>query len=299
MSLVCLLCGKGGEAQPVSPKVRDGEPGKPAVVRCANCGHVQLHPIPTLEEERAFYRGDMQARSLFGPVELEARRAKDAADTERRVAWLRRLEPRPQGESLDVGCGYGFYVDALAREGYRASGIDWSTERHRLALSDNAGTFIDGEVTEAFAARERHRFRVVTLFHVLEHVRDPLAFLERCHRLVAPGGIMLVEVPNEADELMEALPAYRAFHWQRAHLSYFNPERLAGALRQATGRAARLFGVQRYGVRNLLRWVDSGAPTLQAAAEQENPLVDRLDRVYRAERERDLKCDTLAAEIRC
>jgi len=293
----CVLCQMPGAAEPVDERVRDGEPGRPAVVRCATCGLVQLSPLPSPEDEAAFYRADRQARNLVSDGDLALWRAKAAQDTARRVDWLRRVQP-DRATVLDVGCGYGFFVDALARLGYDATGIDLSTERHRLARSSHAGTFQEGVVDDELARAREGRYAVVTVFHVLEHLRDPIAFLGRCYRLVSPGGRLLVEVPNHADELLQASAPYRAFYWQLAHLTYFDPERFELVLRRAIEGTISVGGVQRYGVRNLLWWLERGEPFLGVERTDGGPLLDRLERLYREDRERDLHCDTLVAEVR-
>lgn len=293
----CLLCDEAAATEPVADGVRDGRSGEPAVVRCSACGLIQLFPLPPPEEEAAFYRADGQARSLVPETDLALWRAKGAADTARRVAWLRRVQPEPAAV-LDVGCGYGFFVDDLARLGYDATGIDLSTERHRWATSRHAGTFLEGVVDDAFARAAAGRYRVVTAFHVLEHLRDPVAFLRRCHALLAPGGRLLIEVPNAADELLGVSPPYRAFYWQRAHLTYFDPERLDLLLRRADVGPAATAGAQRYGLRNAIWWLDQGKPFLGVESTAGGAFHERLDRLYRVDREKDLRCDTLTAEIR-
>ena len=200
---------------------------------------------------------------------------------------------------LDVGCGWGFFIDALARAGIEATGLDVSQERLALATAHLHGTFIQGEIDEAFVTVHHNRFQVVTLFHVLEHVRAPVTFLQQCLELVVPGGWLLIEVPNLGDELLNQQPQYRAFYWQRAHLSYFDAARLELTLRRAGLKDFAVRGVQRYGLRNLLHWLDEGKPQLTAPAfHATEPILVRLEQLCRADRERALTCDTLIAEVR-
>lgn len=135
------------------------------------------------------------------------------------------------GEVLDVGCGYRFVVDALARAGYQATGLDVSQERLALATAYLNGRFPRGEIDEAFVTVRHNGFRVVTLFYVLEHLRVPVTFLRLCFELVAPDGWLPIEVPNLGDELLGRQAGCRAFYWQRAHLDYFHAARLELTLR--------------------------------------------------------------------
>jgi 2-polyprenyl-3-methyl-5-hydroxy-6-metoxy-1,4-benzoquinol methylase len=208
--ITCLLCGASGPAEIISRTLRDDSSGRFKVVRCLTCGHVQLFPLPSSEDDRSYYNTDRQTQDLMGETNFELWRNKAAADTNRRVNWLSSvLDAR--GGVLDIGCGYGFFVDALAQRGYRATGIDVSQARLALAEAYCQGTFIRGEIEDGFLMSHREDFQVVTLFHVLEHVHQPVAFLRLCSELVAPGGWLLVEVPNVKDELLDQQIDYRRF----------------------------------------------------------------------------------------
>jgi O-methyltransferase involved in polyketide biosynthesis len=95
---------------------------------------------------------------------------------------------------------------------------------------------------------------------VLEHVREPTRFLAQLAERLAPGGRLVVEVPNVDDALVRLyeIPAYRRFYYQKAHLWYFSASTLAEVLSQA-GLTAEVAGVQRYDLSNHLRWAISGA----------------------------------------
>ncbi len=200
---------------------------------------------------------------------------------------------------MDIGCGYGFFVDLLVKSGYSATGIDIGRDRIDLAREHLEGTFIEGKIDESFVSDHREAFDVVTLFHVLEHIREPAKFLALCAALVAKEGKLLIEVPNFGDELLDQQVDYRAFYWQRAHLSYFDAARLDLVLRRAGfSRSFSVRGVQRYGLRNLLNWLDEGRPQLAAPSFQASePMLLRLEEIYRSEREKTLRCDTLIAEV--
>lgn len=295
----CLLCAVPGPAELVSPALRDDSSGRFRVIRCLTCGHVQISPLPSPEEDRAFYEANRQIRNLMEGVDVSLWKRKAAADTDRHVGWLNSVLSDRGSAVLDVGCGYGFFVDACQRAGYQATGIDVSQERLASATGQMQGTFIQGRIDEAFVAAHHSRFRAVTLFHVLEHLRTPSTFLRQCFELLEHGGWLLIEVPNLADELLDQKAEYRAFYWQRAHLSYFDAARLELALRQAEFKHFSVRGVQRYGLRNLLSWLEEGKPQLAAPAfHTVEPVLMRLEQLYRADRERALSCDTLIAEVR-
>lgn len=297
--MTCLLCSVSGLSEVVSPTLRDDSSGRLKVVRCLTCGHVQLFSLPSAEEDAALYEADSLTRSLMGEVDFPLEQNKASADTSRRVHWLRSVLPVGDGEVLDVGCGYGFFIDALTQAGYRATGIDVGEERLALAKAHLRGRFIQGGIDETFTTAYDNHFQVVTLFHVLEHLRAPVTFLRQCFELVAPAGWLLIEVPNLGDELLNHQAEYRAFYWQRAHLSYFDAAGLELALRRAGLADFSVRGVQRYGLRNLLNWLDERKPQLISPAFRETEVVlQRVEELYRADREHAVTCDTLIAEVR-
>jgi SAM-dependent methyltransferase len=99
---------------------------------------------------------------------------------------------------LDAGAGRGRLTAALERHGYRAEGIDTSPRAPgiaRASIEEHSALGLDA----------------VTLWHVLEHMPDPAATLERVRGWLAPGGVVLVGVPN-LDSLQARIAGPKWFH---------------------------------------------------------------------------------------
>lgn len=300
-SISCMLCNIYGPAELISTTVRDDSSGRFKICRCLTCGHVQLFPHPSPDENTEFYATDSQTLNVMGEVDFSLWENKTSADVDRHIKWLMSIIPPGESvEVLDVGCGYGFLVDRMAIAGYRATGIDISRERLALATQSRLnGSFICSAIDDGFIAAHRNEFKAVTLIQALEHISAPAAFLHQLLELVSPGGFLLIEVPNLGDELLKHEAHYREFYWQRAHLSYFDAARLELVLRKAGIKDFAIRGVQRYGMRNLIHWLDEGKPQLTAPVfHSKEPALAHLEQIYRLERERALTCDTLIAEVR-
>lgn len=296
----CLLCGRSdGWSEVISHQLRDDSSGRFSVVRCASCGHVQLTPLPTAEEDRAFYAADRQAKNLVDTVDFDRMQKKSAADTRRRLDWLRSVVPATQGSRvLDIGSGYGFFVHEAVQAGYQALGLNISDAQLTLARANLEGDFQLGTLDDEFAAGHAGEFACVTAFHVLEHLADPVGFIKLASSRLAPGGFLLIEVPNLSDSLLQEIPEYRAFYWQRAHLSYFDPVHLQLVFYKAGVLSFEIGGVQRYGVRNLLNWLDNRRPQLEEPDyHAKETILHDLEKLYKSDRERSLTCDTLIATI--
>ena len=293
----CLLCDNDDNRELVSPTLRDDSSGKIQVFRCLTCGHVQLFPIPAQDENLSFYRADGLALDLFEQVDVESIKQSSECDTKRRAEWVYRKN-RNHGKILDIGCGYGFFVDRLTKMGLDVTGMDIGTERLNWAKQNLAGSFIEGQLNDEYTKAHPNRYHVITMFHMLEHVQKPHALLKTCMSLLIPKGRLLIEVPNVYDELIKKNEEYNNFYWQHAHLSYFDYARLELLFRRSGCENFSIAGLQRFGIRNLIHWIDTGKPQLtKAEFIYEEPALKRLELLYSEDKEKTLMCDTLIAEI--
>lgn len=100
---------------------------------------------------------------------------------------------------LDVGCASGYLAEALTRNGCTVSGIEYSTAAAETARAYLAELVVADLNTvtleESFAGQA---FDVVVFGDVLEHLLDPAAVLRSAATLLAPGGRIVVSVPNVA-----------------------------------------------------------------------------------------------------
>jgi ubiquinone/menaquinone biosynthesis C-methylase UbiE len=155
--------------------------------RCAACGYVFDSPRPTYDELVAFY-----SRPTKYDHWVREGNARDAL-------WKRRLKMllphRRPGNLLDVGTGIGQFLQHAKPFFSQVHGTEVSESAIETAR-EKYGLLIDrGQVEEMnFPAAS---FDNLTLFHVLEHVPDPVKLVETCHRLLRPNGILVVAVPND------------------------------------------------------------------------------------------------------
>lgn len=104
------------------------------------------------------------------------------------------LVARADQKILDLGCGTGFFLDVAARGGLETYGIDISKEA--VALSRKASpesTVILGQMEDL---GELSDFDYVTAFGVLEHCIDTTKAISEAYRVLKPGGLFMVMVPN-------------------------------------------------------------------------------------------------------
>lgn len=135
---------------------------------------------------------------------------------------------------LDYGCGSGAFARFMTFEGFEVVGL----EPFSLgAPTEEPGlTLVRAPLEKAGA--ELGKFDVITLWHVLEHVHKPVELLRSLTKHLAPGGVMVISVPNFASAQSELFKG-AWFHLDPPrHLIHFEPETLASTLTQAGLREA-------------------------------------------------------------
>jgi SAM-dependent methyltransferase len=131
----------------------------------------------------------------------------------------------PRGALLDIGAGRGRFVASARAAGWSATGIEPS------ARGVEAARAVYGvELARASLAEASGTYDAVTLWHVLEHLDDPSAALARVASLLAPGGLLLVGVPN-LDSVQARVGRDRWFHLDfPRHRTHFTPAGLRALL---------------------------------------------------------------------
>jgi len=217
----CLLCG-GPRWEPLieAPDSSWSSDGLWfAVVQCQECGLCFTNPRPSIRSIGQFYP------SVYRPHQIHAKRR--ARNYQQRPGWRRPRNERQvldwhgEGRLLDFGCGSGSFLEQMHHNGWQVTGVDLSAPtvyriRAELNLQVHVGTLPHPDL-------KPESFDVITMWHSLEHVHQPREVLREAHRLLVPGGKLLVAVPN-IDSL-----AFRWFgrNWfgldLPRHLTHFTP----------------------------------------------------------------------------
>jgi SAM-dependent methyltransferase len=194
----CFLCGSS-EFAPIfhaSDRLYRTTARQFAVVRCGSCGLMRLDPQPADDELPSYY----PPAYWFAPGGQAASRLEE---TYRRLVLLDhvRFVERALGDApaaklplLDVGCGGGLFLRMMLERGFRSVGLDFSLDAARVAWRQQAVPALCGTLDRA--PLRPGAFTCITMFHVLEHLRDPRVFLREAHRLLVSGGRLVVQVPN-------------------------------------------------------------------------------------------------------
>ncbi|WP_320670825.1 class I SAM-dependent methyltransferase [Patulibacter defluvii] len=200
-------------------------------VRCRGCGVQLTWPWPDAAELDAAYA------SWYRPEGGRFSGPGDAILRVTRGSIARRLDRiAPRGPVVDVGAGDGHLVDALARRGRSAIGLERGGEQGpaRADLLDLGLEDLERPADGAAA---------VVLWHVIEHLPEPRAAVREAHRLLADGGVLLIACPNAGSRQARSF-GDRWLAWDLPrHLVHFDPAALRRGLEEdgfAVGRIGHL-----------------------------------------------------------
>ena len=257
---------------------------------CRNCGFLFTNPRPTEKEMVRFYRQDY--RNLYTNGTDPEDDVKPSSPQYQRAERLCRfvsphLREYRTPAVLDAGCGSGslFHFLRMHRPESRLYGVepDASYAKH---AAENYNASVYTEDIHAFAKREEleNTFDLIVLNHVLEHLYQPVQKLESFYKLLKPGGLLLVEVPN-----------WLSPHWDNpiemlhlAHVNHFSPKTLEFALELAGFRVikktASKLSVNPWAMTFLGQKKDPGLPKTQVSKIPDEEWQDLLENVNKIRR---------------
>ena len=202
---------------------------------CLGCGLVYVSPQPSAQELDKFYEAmypdgeetTTQARSL-GYIEPHLRRIV--------------LERKPDvNRLLDAGCGYGLFLKHMEDLPLELTGIEVSETAVAYCRGNvPKATIHQGAVADIELPPESQD--CITMIAALEHAKDPRAILERLRGWLAPGGLLVVQVPYSAPflRIKRWIPFLPITMAAPAHLFDFPPRILRSYFQEAGFRDIRL-----------------------------------------------------------
>lgn len=206
----CPLCGGGAVA--AVPCV-----GRRVLLQCRQCGLTfaqELSVSPDLYEdayqaggEYNYYHADSVEAVVQAVIPWPMRR------------FLRRQSA--SGHLLDVGCSTGKFMLAAKRAGWAVSGVEISASAVSTARAVTGAQVWAGTVDQVEPSL---LFDSITAWEVLEHLQDPVFFVNAIRRRLKPGGILGLSVPNWQSPWMRKSAAPE--HWPPFHLTYWTPPTL-------------------------------------------------------------------------
>lgn len=211
---------------------------------CQGCGYCFVNPRPSLEFLMDYYatfgHGDAEIAqekpTLESVQERERMFPNSTVDAKCLVQTIQLLLTRSAAAQrvskrfLDVGCGYGFFSREAQRAGFEVQALELAQiERqiaHRMTGLDPTASSFEEYVCEPSS------LGVVLMSQILEHVLDVNLWVDKAHRLLEPGGILAIALPNFGSITRRLLQERDPFVCPPTHLNFFSPRSLSSLLRK-------------------------------------------------------------------
>jgi SAM-dependent methyltransferase len=231
-SFTCMHCGSNRS------RVRYTFAGVDKVIReCSACHLMVLDPIPTEEELHAVYNEGYfendnltkaDVSKVYGYVDYISERINKQRNYEQICRTLQRLViPAHQPPRLlDYGCGLGFFLDNAFEAGFEPNGVEFN----QYALD---------YIARRYAYRAFHfsrldpseRYDAITMFDVIEHLRDPLATIASVRSMLADNGILVMTTMDSTSFVSRIMgKRLEDFRRIREHLFFFSRSNLVSIL---------------------------------------------------------------------
>ena len=209
---VCPACGHGKASW-------FGTCGDYTLYRCKVCALIFVAPMPSADVLCTYYESSKDVVAY-----------EDDETTPRVQAMVREacaLLGDVRGKALDIGCGDGEFL-AFARDaGFDVLGIEGDGARvarcREQGLAVCQGFFPEVDVGD-------DKFSLVWVSHVLEHVPDPRAFMRAVTRVLVPGGVVCVRLPNAASPAFRVCGVHHNTVIPPEHLTWWTPGALCGCM---------------------------------------------------------------------
>lgn len=243
----CFICG-GRNLKVREGKIRTERKIKAdKILECLNCSFVFLNENSHIEE-------DHYKKSLMHPIlrTLEELRCESRQDDARR---LRYFIPQIKGKKIiEIGSGNGQFLKFAQRFSTTVFGVEPEARFKDIFLEEKLN--IRSDINKV-----SQKFDSVFCFHVIEHVKDPIEFIESLFSLVESKGTIFVETPNSKDALISLykLKAFSNFTYWDNHLVLFSKKSFK-LMMSKYSYSCKLIKVQRYGLGNHIGWILNGEP---------------------------------------
>ena len=167
---------------------------------------------------------------------------------------------------VDFGSGYGGFLIQAKPFAKSVLGIELESqvkpvyESHGIPLASSLKEVLSKPLTGGGG-----KYDLLTAFHVIEHLQDPITILKQLASLLKENGKMIIEVPNANDALLSIYKnkAFSEFTYWSPHLYLYNPHTLRKLGEKAGLKVDFVKCIQRYPLSNTLHWLSNGLPAGQ------------------------------------
>lgn len=212
------------------------------ILECCDCGLVFLSQNNHINE--TFYENS----NMHQAFDFAKWRNETLADDTRRFDFLK--NSLINKKVLDFGSGNGGFLKFVKDISKSALGVE--LEKAVIPYYDKENISIENSLD-----RINEKFDIITSFHVVEHIKEPLIILEKLKKLLEDKGKLIIEVPNANDALLTIYQneAFSNFTYWSCHLYLYTKHTLELLAKKAGLKVEFIKHIQRYPLSNHLYWL--------------------------------------------
>ena len=254
----CILC-NNETSQIIANKLRNGQERN--VYYCEKCQLGMLDDSRSGTDLREFYA--QRYRKEHKPIFDQESDPKDLFEIyskfqDNRINLIKEFLTSEM-KLLEIGCSAGMFLFHIKNYVKEVVGIDYDSKSARFASEKCSCPVFDVDIEDT--GLDEQTFDIICMFQVLEHVENPVDFIQKVAKYLKPGGFLYIEVPNLHDALIHAynLPNHYKFYFHSSHIWYFTKNSLK-ILTDIIGFRSEFFFTQDYNFLNHIHWINFDAP---------------------------------------
>jgi 2-polyprenyl-3-methyl-5-hydroxy-6-metoxy-1,4-benzoquinol methylase len=189
--------------------------------KCLACNLVQMTNIPRLEQiEEGYDEGFYE--EYYADLDRNGKKQRyEYLNFHNKLDQIEKRIER-KGSILDVGCSFGFFLDAARQRGWRVAGIEISDYAAKFAIEKLKLPVINKPIMEA--RFDAGSFDIITMWYVIEHLPNAKQALGHLRNFLKDDGILVVSTPN-VESYRAKIEGRRWYRWiPPVHLLYFSPQ---------------------------------------------------------------------------
>ena len=217
------------------------------IINCDKCQFIHVMPLPSELELSKLYKREYYTKVKPNYIKKYQKEI-DYWNLifDEKLDFLETKIKTQTRSIFDIGSGSGYFLLRAKEKGWAVDGVE-----PNLIAADHSRKIGVPVINDFFGNVNIHtmkKFNAINLFHVLEHLHNPIEVLENCYKLLKPKGVIVIEVPNDYNPLQKivqntlkkeeywltVLTKSRNYHWasKMDHLNYFNFQSLNRILKR-------------------------------------------------------------------
>lgn len=220
------------------------------VYKCKNCDLLFINPSMSENEEREFYinyNQHVKNRGMIIDNSIQEFHEKSIPIANERFEII--FKYFKNKKILEIGSSTGAFLSLLKT--CKTYACELSTDNREYSKQ-----FINAVAYKSLEDVDENNFDIICMFHVFEHIQEPIKFLNSCKNLLAKDAYIIIEVPHSNDPLISLYDCeeFKNFVFQPMHPMIYNEKSLDYIFNQVNLEKKEVIYHQRYGLDNHLSW---------------------------------------------